>query len=250
MSNSELALACAGMTLQVFLLVVLLRGAHQKSFPGFCTFTLYSIATTVTAFVVGNSRVYFWFYWISEFLNTLIVFLVLHEIFKTLFRSFYRMLWFRLLFPGIGTLMLCLAALRAISRPMPPGNQVFAVIVSLEVAVGFLQIGTFCLFLVLIQFFRVSPRQRAFGLALGFGILAAGSLVVYLLRSEFGTKLDPVVRVATPIAYTLALVVWLVTFLVKEPAPAQTGVTTGLTPEQMISDVKRYTEAAKRIFRH
>jgi hypothetical protein len=250
MSHSELALACAGVILQASVLIAMLRGGLQKRFPAFFVFMIFSVASTAVLWFLRDSNVlYRRVYWTTEALNSVVVFFALHEIFKALFRGFYNLPWFRLLFPGIGVLMLGLAVLRTLLRPMPAGDRAHEIIISLEIANGFLEIGIFFLFLALIWFFRVRSRQQAFGLALGFGIVASAYLVFYLLRSEFGTKFYPVLRVGPPIAYTLGLVVWLVTFLIKEPAPAQTGVTTGLTPEQMISDVKRYTEAAKRIFR-
>jgi hypothetical protein len=250
MSNAELALAIAGITLQICLLVLLLRGAHRGQFVAFVAYTAFSVVSTTVALAVRNHpATYLRVYWGSEALYTLFAFLALHEIFQTVFKNFYRLPWFRFLFPGIGVLMTVIAVLRAVLRPLPAGSWKFATIISLEIGIGFLQIGIFFLFILLVRFFRVRYRQHAFGIALGFGVLAAGSLVVYLLRSEFGKKFDPVVRITPPITYTVALVVWLVTFLVKEPGPPQPGVALGLTPEQMVSDLKRYTAVAKRIFR-
>lgn len=250
MNNAELALAIAGIALQACLLLLLLRGARYKPFAAFAVYTAFSVASATAALVVRNHpSIYLRVYWVSEPIYTLLTFLALHEIFQSVFRNFYRIAWFRFLFPGIGVFMAVVAILRILANPRPAGGRLFAIIISLEIVTGFLQMGIFFLFMLLVRFFRVRYRQHAFGIALGFGIIASGTLSVYLLRSEFGTRFDPVVRNAPPITYTVAVLVWLATFLVKEQAPAQTGVTSGLTPEQMISDVKRYTEAAKRIFR-
>jgi hypothetical protein len=46
------------------------------------------------------------------------------------------------------------------------------------------------------------------------------------------------------------LVVWLATFLIQQPVVPQPGKVPGLTPEEMLSELKRYTAAAKRTFRH
>jgi hypothetical protein len=90
-------------------------------------------------------------------------------------------------------------------------------------------------------------RQYAFGIALGFGIEAAGSLVVFLLRSEFGTKFDPIVRITPPIAYIIAVAVWLAIFLKKEPSQPQKNWEAALTPEEMVYELKRHTKAVKGI---
>ena len=61
-------------------------------------------------------------------------------------------------------------------------------IVSLEIAVGFLQFGIFCLFIILVRLFHLRWGQHAAGIVFGFGVAPAGSLVAFLLRSEFGTN--------------------------------------------------------------
>ncbi|MGC2697488.1 MAG: hypothetical protein WA738_17000, partial [Candidatus Angelobacter sp.] len=153
---------------------------------------------------------------------------------------------FKLLFPGIGILMLLVAIFRAAMHPAAETRLLTSTLISLEIAVGFLQFGIFCLFIILVRFFHMRWRQHAFGVVLGFGIAAAGSLIVYLLRSEFGTKLDPIVRITPPIAYIMAVLIWLTTFLRTEPSRPTADVT-AITPEQMIFELRRYTRAAKGI---
>src|SRR6185312_3198810 len=171
------------------------------------------------------------------------------EVFKSVFRNFYRMRWFRMLFPAIGVLMLCTAVIRSLASPPAQVNRSFAVIIFSELAVRFLQIGLLFLFFALIRFFHMVWRQQALGIALGFGISAAGSLVVFLLRSEFGTKLDHVVRITPPIAYTLAVAVWLLTFLTPQPAAPLQGKASALTPEEMLAEIRLYSKAVKQILK-
>ncbi len=73
--------------------------------------------------------------------------------------------------------------------------------------------------------------------------------MVLLLRSEFGTKFDYVVRIAPPIAYTLAVVVWLLTFLTPQPESALHSPVSGLTPEQMLAEVRQYSSTVKKILK-
>ena len=143
--------------------------------------------------------------------------------------------------------MLLVALLRAWSHPVSQARRLASAIISLEIGVGFLQFGIFSLFIVLVRFFHMRWRQKAFGVVLGFGVSVAGALVVFLLRSEFGTKLDPVVRVTPPMAYIMAVVVWLATFFRAEPLQPELDRDPALTPEQMASDLRRYTQAVKGI---
>jgi hypothetical protein len=119
--------------------------------------------------------------------------------------------------------------------------------VSLEIAVAFLQFGVFCVFILLVRFFHMRWQQHAFGIVLGFGIAAAGSLVAFLLRSEFGTILNRLVQTAVPVTYIIGVAVWLVTFLRKEPSGVPKGEETPFTPELMITELRRHTKAVKGI---
>jgi hypothetical protein len=143
--------------------------------------------------------------------------------------------------------MISIAVLRTILVPRPAHSLFTTTIFALEIGVGFLQFGIFSLFLLLVRIFHLRWRQHPIGIVFGFGISAAGSLVAFLLRSEFGTKFDPVVRIAPPIAYIIAVAVWLATFLRGESSLPAKSWDSALTPEQMITELRRHTKAVKGI---
>lgn len=237
-----------GTALQVFLcLLLFIRGAYRQ-FRFFSLCTALSVASAVAFIAVREHfSLYLGVYWINEGISVVLTFLALQESFYLVFRNFSTISWFKLLFPSIGILMLLIAILRAAFHPVSQAGLLASTLISLEIGVGFLQFGIFCLFILLVRFFHMRWRQHAFGVILGFGIAAGGTLVVLLLRSEFGTKLNPVVRITPPIAYIIAVVVWLATFLRPEPLqPAQDRVP-AFTPEQMASDLRRYTQAVKGV---
>jgi hypothetical protein len=221
-----------------------------KQFPAFfAAISLSVIGTITTVAVRNNDYVYLRAFWIIEALYVVLAFLALLEIFKSVFSGFYHIPWFRFLFPAIGVVMVCTAVIRSLLKPPAQASRAFTVIIFMELAVRFLQIGILFLFFALVQFFHMRWKQRPFGIALGFGISAAGFLVVFLLRSEFGTKLDYVVRIAPPIAYTLAVVVWLLTFIAPEQDHPLQGPPPALTPEEMLAEVRQYSSTVKKILK-
>jgi hypothetical protein len=247
MKTAELAMTVVGTGLQAYLCVLLLFRNLYRQFRFFSLCMAFTVLYTSALIMARNHpAIYFNVYWYGEAITVLLGFLALQESFYQVFRNFLPIRWFRRLFPAIGILMLFVAILRAILYPVFQASVFASTLVSLEIGVGILQVGIFGLFILLVRFFHMRWRQQAFGVVLGFGIAAAGSLVTYLLRSEFGTKFNPVVRIAPPIAYIVAVVVWLATFLRPEPALAQERVQ-ALTPEQMVSDLRRYTHAVKGI---
>jgi hypothetical protein len=248
MKNAELVMALAGTALQVGLCLILVVRGSYRQFRYFSLLTIFSVLSTITLLAVQNNFVwYLRAYWITEAFAVALTFVALQESFYLVFRTFQSIPWFKLLFPGIGLLMLLVAILRALSHPVSQAIRLASALISLEIAVGFLQFGLFCLFILLVRFFHMRWRQHAFGVVLGFGVESAGSLVAFLLRSEFGTKLDPVVRIAPPIAYIIAVLVWLATFLRAEPAQQVPEGLQALTPEHVVSELRRYTRAVKGI---
>lgn len=241
-------MSLTGTGMVVCLCILLLVRGFQREFRFFTLCMLLSAVSTITLIMVrNNTSLYFGIYWPSQALGLVTVFLALQESFYLIFRNFLSMPWFRWLFPGIGVLMITVAFLRVTLHPVSEVRLLGAIIISLEIAVGLLQVGIFGLFVALVRFFHMRWRQHAFGVVLGFGISAAGELVVYLLRSEFGTKFNPIVRITPPLAYIGAVIIWLATFLRKKPAQPMRDKMLALTPEQMIFELRRYTRAVKGI---
>jgi len=246
MKSPELVMSLAGAGLQVVLCIVLVIRGSYRQFRFFTGCMLCASISTITLIMVRNHQtVYLDVYWPSEALTVVAAFFALQEAFYLVFRNFLAMTWFRLLFPGVGILMLLVALVRASFHPVSQAGLLASVLISFEIALGFLRVGLFGLFIVLARVFRMQWRQHAFGVVLGFGIAASGTLVVYLLRSEFGTKFNPIVRITPPLTYIAAVVVWLATFLRAEPSQPMQDRTSALTPEQMVSELRRYTRAVK-----
>ncbi|HZU31605.1 MAG TPA: hypothetical protein VFB79_10840 [Candidatus Angelobacter sp.] len=248
MNKSELLLAICGTTLQICLFIQLLRLRAYQQFPIFCTYVGFSILSAVVATATNHHvKTYFYVYWTSEAFYVVLSFLVIQEAFRSVFRNFYSLRGFKLSFPGIGVLILFIAFIRVIFFRPHDSNPAVVTLFSLEIAVGFLQFAVFFVFILLVRFFHMRWRQLAFGIVLGFGIASAGSLVAFLLRSEFGKNLEGVLRIMTPLSYIIGVAVWLAIFLKGENSELARNWDSTLTPEQMISELRRHTEAVKGI---
>jgi hypothetical protein len=246
----DLVLALAVPVLQSVLAVLLLRRGLRQRFRYFFAYTIYAIITElVRASIVKGGWGYFSTYWGTEALYAVLGFFAVHEVFHSVFRNFYGVRGFRYLFPWVATFIVLIFVIRA---SIPPGTGVarlVAIIIAAKIGVGFLQVGLFFLFILLVRLFRVQSRRYAFGIALGFGISASGDLSFYLLRSEFGTKFNHVVETALPLVYIVAVVVWLLTFIKSQPThPWQNGGP-ALEPDELITELRQYTKVAKGVLR-
>ena len=248
MKNSELVLTVVGTGLTAVLCLLLIVRRYYREFPAFfASVTLTMVATIILLGVSNNTHYYALGFWPSDALGVFLAFLAVNEALRSVFRNFLGMRWFRWLFPGIGIVMVFVAVLRIIMEPRPAFSLFTTTVIGLEIAVGFLQFGIFSLFIVLVRVFHLRWGQHAAGIVFGFGISAAGSLVAFLLRSEFGTKFDPVVRIAPAVAYIIGVAIWLATFLKAEAGRPEAAWATSLTPEQMITELRRHTKTVKGI---
>jgi hypothetical protein len=246
--NAELVLALVGTGTQLGLCLLLLIRRSYQEFPIFFLYSALSVVGEITGLAVSNNiALYGKVYWTNEALGVFLVFFALQEALRSVFRNFLGMRWFRWLFPGIGILMVGVAVLRILLHPRPAFSLFTTTIIGLEIAVGFLQFGIFSLFIVLMRLFHLRWGQHAAGIVFGYGVSAAGSLVAFLLRSEIGTKFDPVIRIAPPIAYIIGVAIWLATFLKAEPVRPEAAWATKLTPEQMTLELRRHTKTVKGI---
>src|ERR1041385_5035859 len=248
MGNADLILALAGTGLATVLCLLLLVRRAYREFPIFFSFIAFSVVVTVVLWTARkNGTAYFDIYWPSDALGVFLAFLALNEAIRSVFRNFLGMRRFRWLFPGIGIVMVAVAVLRIILIPRPVFSLFTTTILGLEIAVGFLQFGMFGLFIILMKLFHLRWGQHAAGIVFGYGVSAAGSLVAFLLRSEFGTKFDPVIRIAPPIAYIIGVAIWLATFLKAGSGQQEMAWSAKLTPEQMITELRRHTKTVKGI---
>ncbi|HET8890774.1 MAG TPA: hypothetical protein VFQ41_17860 [Candidatus Angelobacter sp.] len=249
MTKAELILAVAGAALQACVVLLLVRRRRFREFPVFGAYLLFSVLSTVLALSVrDNRKLLFYAYWISEVGYFVLGFLALQEAFRSVFRNFYTLRWFKLSFPVIGILIVLVALLRALLfRPAHDSDPLTVALISLDIALAFLQFGVFCVFILLVHFFHMRWQQHAFGIVLGFGIAAAGTLAALLLRSEFGKNLDQLVNIAAPLSYIIGVAIWLATFLRGEPFDTPKDDGTPFTPELMITELRRQTQVVKGI---
>src|SRR6185437_7963735 len=162
---------------------------HQR-FPYFFGYVLSLVAIGVVRFlVVGNYRLYFWAFWITEAIYAVLALLALHEVFRQIFLGFYAQYrWFRVLFPGVAAIALSVVGIIAISHPPVNASRLVSVILCLGIAVSVMQLTLFALFVFLARSFMLSWRLAPLGITLGFAVSALGTAVAYSMVSVFGTK--------------------------------------------------------------
>ena len=247
MGKANLILLATGLILQAFLWVVLLRKRTYWEFPFFFAYTAYSVIGTA-ALLATNSRydLYYYAFWANEAGLNVLAILALHEVFRNVFFGFYvQFRWFRLLFPAAVVLSVLIALWSAGHSLRLLTNPLMKLVLALGISANFIQVALFCLFVAIARTFRLRWQFAPLGIILGFAMAAVGSAIGYWARSEFGTGIEKFLEYVPPVAYILAVVVWLDTFFFRpEPGP---GSLSAATMRQLAEDMRRDTAIMKKI---
>jgi hypothetical protein len=239
--------------LQTWLTFLLVRRRAHKGFPFFFTYTVFAVVAELCKFAVAqyspHPMTYFYFYWGAEILYAALGFLAIHEVFRRVFENFESLPWFKFLLPMVGLGMLAISALIPIVHRAVETAPFLEGIYSLQIAVRCLQIGVFFLIFFLARAFELDYRQYAFGIAIGFGIAAAGILLGTLVRTSLGLKSLMFFKYVPSVAYCIAVTVWLASFVRAEPDDPFRDFRHLFTPELFAEQLRRYKQEVRSIFR-
>ena len=239
MTRTAVTLTFIGTGLQLLLMAVLLRRKLHREFSFFVIYIAASILITSARLLSHkNPPAYFYIYWITEAIYAVLGLLVLHQVFRRVFRDFYSYWrWFWVVFPASACIMACISVWYGIRyAPNPPYFAAKVISIS-EITVNFMRAGLFALFFMLVRFFALRWRNYAFAIILGFAVSAMGSLGFYWLFSEFKTHLNLLLGYLVPISYLCAVLLWLAVFNRPEP---ETKWALEVTPEELLRELREY----------
>lgn len=238
--------------LQTCLIFLLIRRRVYKSFPFFLIYTLFAVIaeTSKLALLQGrqNTLQYFYLYWGAEAVYAVLGFLAIYEVFRRVFENFNSLPGFKFLLPAAGLIMLGISVAIPIVHPAVDTEPMLEGIYSLQIAVRCLQLGIFALIFFLARVFELDYRQYAFGIALGFGIAAAGILFGTLVRTGLGLKYLIFFQYFPSVAYCIAVTVWLASFFRAEPDDPFRDFRHMFTPQLFLGQLERYKQQVRSIF--
>ncbi len=157
-----------------------------------------------------SHALYFYAFWIMQAFDFLLVIAVIQEVFGAVLREYsilkkranqiYRCAVLILVAVAFGTALLA------------PGNETdrtVAGLLTLDTSSMIIQLGVLATLFVMSRMLVLGWGQLAFGIALGFGVMASVQLAVSLMRSYLGDGSTPGYVLLRPLAYNLAVLIWL-----------------------------------------
>jgi hypothetical protein len=208
--------------LQMGVAVVLRRRKLDKEFPFFFKYLIFQAATNVVLFaLVSHYRPYFYAYWSFQAVTAVLEFAIIYEIFGQLFRPYpYLRDFARVLLRWVGSLLLLVAVLFALSAS-PQEEPVLVAVLWAERSIRLVQCGLLFFLLWFCSYLGITRRHYLFGVALGFGTLAAADLVTIATRMVTGYIGGQAFNLVLMAAADWAVAIWLTYFLARAPLPVK-----------------------------
>jgi hypothetical protein len=205
---------------------VLLYRKQRREFP---LFFCYVVVTELVGLVrLAASRaptmVYSYTYWISNVVFVAFALLATYELFiKRLFPDFYKVRFFRYLFPSVAFLVTTAVVFVALY------SNHGRVLLLMARTYEFLRAATLFFFVALMLMMGRQWEKMEFGIAFGFGIDVAASLTSVAIWSRMGQGSATLNRLPV-IVYDIACIVWLYCFWT---AKTKTSVPPPISPEAL-----------------
>jgi hypothetical protein len=205
------ALWSAPVPVFVCLAVMLRRRKLHQQMPLFFAFVIFQfIDFTVTFYSYHRSQLeFFYAYFALAAVSMALGFGVLYEVFSGVFRPLGELRHLGAVLFRWATLVLVLAAtLVATTATAAAGNRIFATILNLERSVEVMQCGMVLLILLCSSYLGLTLRHRIFGIALGFGLMAAVDLIAVTVRATLGYDTRIFAQLVKMVAYNLSALLW------------------------------------------
>jgi hypothetical protein len=218
----------ARVALSLVLLLVTIRRHLYKQFPLFAVHTAWIALAGMAVMAMDyapsvSPNQYFAGVSVSNGVEAILAFAIIYQIFVQRLHQYPVV-------RGLGSAafraitLILLAAVLALAwlAPGPGVNYWTSFSAVIRRSVRTLQCGQLVFLFLFCGYFRLSWRNRTFGIALGLGILTSSSLAISAFVSQLGPdgfrRVESIVRLANESTYLIAVLVWLFYMLAPEQA--------------------------------
>jgi hypothetical protein len=185
-------------------------------------FFAYLICTGIGDFaalrMVGNTTEYYVVYWCGRAISSLLILLVIRDIFKSAFRMVRSKLgWAGLALPSVLFLLIVFLFWRRVHHLITPSflGLIAIDIYSFELGAAFIASVIFVAALWLRFKYGIWGQQNL-GILAGFGLIGVSKLMAYFVVLNFGSRSNVFFQYMPSFAFLAAALVWLVTFFQTE----------------------------------
>lgn len=201
----------------------MIRRNLRRQYPFFFAYVVFQVAMFIVQFSIYHwwPRAYFRFYWTTNTLGILISFAVIYELFKEIFAPFDGLKDLGGALFRWAAVILVLAAVLIAATTTAPGDSIQArFVISLERSIRVMQCGIVLLMILCAPCVGLKREHRIFGIAAGFGVIAAIDLISTAAVARLGISSATALfnTLAHMISFSVAVGMWTLYMLRPEPA--------------------------------
>jgi hypothetical protein len=212
--------------LQCVMVAVMLRRKLSRMMPMFFAYIISQIVMftfSFPAYLWGNQTMNFYLWWTTTGISAALGFMVIREIFLDVFRPFPALRDFgSILFRWAGIVMGLVAVILMAAGSQSDHVKIVQYVLSVERGVRVMQCGLTLFMVLFSSYLGLSWKNRSFGLAIGFGGVAALEMGLMVYRSRVGYQGDTMLSIINMTGYTMALATWLFYLMRENPARRST----------------------------
>jgi hypothetical protein len=207
-----------GLTLQVFLGVILVSRQAWRQFPAFTAYSLVSLLQGLLLLALREAPLlYSYAFWACEVVGLVLGLAVIYELFVKLLASYRALHKFAsTAFQCTVALLLLIGAGVVYFHSPVEGSRFMAAFVVVEQAGRIAEVGLIIFLFSFSRVFGLHWRQGVFGIALGVGLFITVELVGITMRAYFGIVASPALNVARVLSFNCSLLVWIGYLLAPE----------------------------------
>jgi hypothetical protein len=198
--------------LQMGILAFMYRRKLHHDYPFFFNYTLWQILTSVGLFILNrvSYTLYYFGFWSTTLISSMIAFAVLHEIFKDAFRPFEALRDLSsILFRWAILVVLLVAGMSFVTSGDAKLDTVTSTILLIQRNVRIMQCSLIFFLLLFSEYLGISRRHIVFGVAVGFGCFASMNTLVATAMSHTTTLKHSTLNELNSAAYIFACLIWL-----------------------------------------
>jgi hypothetical protein len=211
----------SGVVVGLALIAAMLYKRRRASFPWFFQYIIYQTGVTALLFVVfhaGSYASYYYAYWTTAAVGTILAFCVLHEIFTVAFKPYPSLQQLgSLLFRWGSLVVVIFASVMALSNFNSTVDALTNAIMTMERSVRLMQCGLVLLLLFFSRHLGLTFRHPVLGISTGLGAVAAINLILVSLRTGGWMTSELAYSVILTSSYALTLSAWTGYMLAPEP---------------------------------
>jgi hypothetical protein len=229
---------------QCFIALFLSRRKLSAGYPVFRAYVFFHIVQLpIELYCYFHSHaLYFYAFWIMQAFDFLLVIAVIQEAFSAVLRDYATLRRVATnVYRGTVLLLVAVAFGTALFAPGTEEDRTVAGLLTLDTSSMIIQLGVLVVLFLMSRILVLGWREFPFGIALGFGVMASMQLAVSMMRSYLGSESTPGYVLLRPLAYNLAVLIWLFYASKRERRRPLSEL---LPPE---ADVNRWNEALEKM---